>query len=261
MPATLDGIDIETITAIRPIQRATITNIHLGTLPLQLTQNLKGMIHEYEVEGVWSNGDTDYDNKEAKVQNIQDGGLPVWFEATNWKKNTQIFGRVHDLATPMEEGEVNVTKFTFRITGVLPIGFVHIRDDGAGDFRVYDLDRFVKSRSINPIIRRCNWVKTSTTITFSIYVKNVGSSSGVVSLEIFLPDGLVAGDVTVSPIITAVVGNVGAAGFSAVAGTKNRAKLDRTLAVGVEEQWNITIANISGKKVTYFDNSIDEEPA
>lgn len=259
MPGTLDGIDVETITDIRERQRVTINSIPLGILPLQITQNLKGMIHQYEVAGVWSLGSTDYDNKKRKVENIQGGGLPIWFEATNWGKNQQIFGRISEFESNLREGAVDVWDWSFLVTAVLPHGFIFVRDDGTGDFRIYDLDRFARSRAVHPILRVCNWVKSATQITFSIFVKNIGGSTGTVSLEMMIPDGIVAADVTATGW-TKTVGNVGTSGFSSVPGTKNRIKFDKSFLTGVEEQLDITIANISGKKTTYLDGSIDEEP-
>lgn len=259
MAVTLDGTNIETITDIRRIQRTTVNKIKLGFRSIGILQQLKNTEHNYEVSGIWSAGATDYDSKERIVQNIIDAGLPVWLEATDWRKNAQIFGKVHDLDLHETEGSANVTEFRFLITAVAQWGYLFVQAEAASVIgQVYDIDKKVQSKDINPILRRCNWSKTSTTITFSIFVKNTGSLTGNITLEMFVPDGIVAVDITATGW-TIAAGNVGDSGFSSFPGTKRRITLVKSFTAGQELQLDVTIANLAiNNKTSYIDGSVDE---
>jgi archaellum component FlaG (FlaF/FlaG flagellin family) len=98
-------------------------------------------------------------------------------------------------------------------------------------------------------------------VTFSLYVKNTGSSSGNVVLELMIPDeinsGNVSSKITVSAGWTKAAGTVGTTGFSSTAGTKQRVTLTKSLGAGVEESLSVTI-NYSSDKTSYIDGSIDD---
>lgn len=261
MPITLNSIDIETITSIRRIHRPKINSFAVGAHSLQLTQHVKNMVQQYQVKGIWTSGDTDYDSKEAKVQNIVDSGLPVWLEATHWRKNALIFGKVHDFECEEDEGGVNITNFSFLITGVFPWGYIFVQDDGAGDFRIYDQDKQVQSRTLNPTIRNCSFTKSASQIQYSFYVKNIGASSGAVVLEIMVPDAITTGSVSTNVTTTKAHGDVGNSGISSSPGTKRRVTLTRTLSAGVEELWTVTISVAGITKTSFLDGSIDDTAA
>ncbi len=258
MAVTLDTIDIESVISIDRIQRPSIRIKQLGFHALSLVQHLKNTLHQYQVSGSWMNGDTDYDAKEREIQNIQDAGLPIWFESTEWRKNAVIFGKITDFDCHERSGRPEITDFSFTITSCFPWGYIFIQDDGNGDFRIYDLGKRVQSRTINPILRKCSWAKTSTQITFSIFVKNIGGLSGQVTLEMMVPDGVTTSNITTNQTTTKLAGDVATSGFSSVPGSRNRITLKRTLGAGVEEQWNITIAFGANIKTSYIDGSIDE---
>lgn len=231
---------------------------------MQISQHLKGMTVQYHVKGAWPDGDTDYDNKKAAVQNMVEGGLPVWFDATTWFKNYFCLGRVHDFESEADENLVGANEFSFIITGVFPWGYTFIQDDGNGDFRIYDTDKLVQSRAINPIIRKCGFTKTpgitTGTITYSFYVKNLGPTGNVV-IELMVPDGTVFADVTNNASATVAVGNVGDSSFSSSPGTKRRATLTKSIGAGAAEQlWQITI-NYTSLKTSFLDGSIDDTAA
>jgi hypothetical protein len=261
MTVTLHAIDIETIMSIRRIMKPKINSFALGGHALQLTQHVKNMLFQYQVKGIWSGGDSDYDSKESKVANIVDSGLPVWFDASSWRKNAMLFGKVHDFDCQEDEGAVNVTSFSFLITGVFPWGYTFIQDDGNGDFRIYDTDKHVQSRTLNPILRNCGFAKTASQISYSFYVKNVGSVSGAVVIEIMVPDAVTSGSVSTNVTTTKNHGDVGGAGISSSPGTKRRITLTRTLAGGVEELWTVTISTAGIFKTSFLDGSIDDTAA
>lgn len=261
MAVTLHGIDIETIMSIRRIHRPKINSFALGGHSLQLTQHVKNMVQQFQVKGVWASGDTDYDSKESKVQNIVDAGLPVWFDATPWRKNALIFGKVHDLECEEDEGGVNVTNFSFLITAVFPWGYTFIQDDGSGDFRIYDQDKQVQSRTLNPVMRNCGFSKTASQVQYSFYVKNIGASSGAVVLEVMVPDAVTTGSISTNVTTTKNHGDVGAAGISSSPGSKRRITLTRTLGSGVEELWTVTISTAGIVKTSFLDGSIDDTAA
>ncbi|MBI5698618.1 MAG: hypothetical protein HZC29_09125, partial [Thaumarchaeota archaeon] len=170
MPVTLNGIDIETIDEITPSLKPKINTLPLGVHALMLTPQLQNMMHQYHVKGAWTAGDSDYDTKEAIVQNIVMGGLPVWFDATSWRKNCIIFGRIHEYQT--KPRGTRLVEFDFLINGVFPWGYIFLQDGGAGDLVIYDLDKLVQATALYPILNKCDFVKGATTVTFSIYVKN-----------------------------------------------------------------------------------------
>lgn len=261
MPVTLHSIDIETITNIRRIRRPKINSFALGGHSLQLTQHIKSMLHQYQVKGIWSGGDSDYDSKESKVDNIADSGLPVWFDGSSWRKNAMIFGKVHDFETEEDEGAVNVTNFSFLITGVFPWGYMFIQDDGNGDFRIYDQDKHVQSRTLNPILRNCSFTKTASQIQWSFYVKNIGGVSGNVVIEIMVPDAITTGSVSTNVVTTKAAADVGNSGISSSPGTKRRVTLTRSLGAGVEELWTVTISTAGIFKTSFLDGSIDDTAA
>ncbi len=265
MGAILDGIDIETIRNIVEYQSPTINQIPLTYDSLQLAQHLKATRHSYEVSAIWSGGATDYTNKKRKVQNIVDSGLPVWFEAVNFGTNQIIFGKIANFVATLSEGRVDAYDINFTVIGVHGWGYVFITDDGAGSFVIYDVDKVVQSRNLNPILRRCNIVKTNTTpttgtITFSFFVKNLGST-GTVKIEMFVPDGMATGSITATSsqggAITKAAGDVGAGGISTKAGTKRRITLSKSVIGGAEEQWDITIS-YTATKTSYLDGSSDD---
>lgn len=260
MAVTLDGIDIETIIDISERQVSKLSSIVLGIHSLELRQHMKSALHQYDITAIWSAGSTDYTNKKRKLQNIADGGLPVWLNATDWATNQEIFGRVEEPTFHLSEGMVDVYEVRFLVTAVFPWGYTFIQADGAGDFRIYDLDKHVQSRTINPLLRRCNWTRTATQFTYSIYVKNIGGSSGVVVIEIMVPDGLTTANITTSVTTTKAAADLGTAGISVTPGSKRRITLTRTLAAGVEEQWDITITYTSSK-TSFIDGSIDDTAA
>lgn len=241
--------------------RPKINSFGIGGHSLQLTQHMKNMLHQYQVKGVWPAGDSDYDSKESKVQNIVDSGLPVWFDGSPWRKNAMLFGKVHDFDCQEDEGAVNVTNFSFLVTGVFPWGYMFIQDDGNGDFRIYDQDKHVQSRTLNPILRVCSFAKTATQISWSFYVRNIGASSGLVVIEIMVPDAVTSGSVSTNVTTTKSHGDVGASGISSSPGTKRRITLSRTLAAGLEELWTVTISTAGIFKTSFLDGSIDDTAA
>lgn len=264
MPVTLNGVDIETITNIIQMIRPKMNSFGLGIHSMALSQHLKAVQVQYHVRGVWPNGDSDYDSKAAILHNLMEGGLPVWFDASSWFKNYFCFGRVHDLQIETDENLVGAPEFSFIVTGVFPWGYTFIQDDGAGDFRIYDKDKFVQSRTMNPIIRKCDFTKTpgitSGTITYQIYVKNLGATGSVV-LELMVPDSTVFADVSNNAGASVAVGDVGSSGFSSSPGTKRRAKLTKSISSGAAEQlWTITI-NYTSLKTSFLDGSIDDTAA
>lgn len=259
MPVTLNQINIETITNFTKIIKPKMSTYSLGNHSLIQSPFMKNQLFQYMITAEWTQGDVDYDTIEQKIDNIADSGLPVWFEATNWRKNAVIFGKIHDVEYSHDEGEVNVTKCKFVITGVFLWGYLFVQDNGLTGIKIYDLDKMVQSTTINPILRSCNFSKTSSQLTFSIYVKNTQGISVAAVLEMMIPDGVTAGTVTVSApgVVTKLLGTVGGSGFSSTPGTKQRMKLSRTLSASAEEQWDITI-NFSSNKTSYIDGSFDD---
>lgn len=224
---------------------------------------MKGTIHQYQVKCVWSGGNTDFTNKKAKLQNIVDSGLPVWFDASDWSTNTILFGRISDLDVIQDEGRVDIWDVNFLITAVFPWGYTFITDDGLGDFRIYDTDKVVQSRTINPLLRTSGYtigsfVTLPTTLVYSFYVKNVHAiTTGIVKIEIMVPDGLGTGSISCSQLVTEGQGNIGDIGISNTPGTKRRITMTRSLAAGVEELWTITVT-ISSLKTSFIDGSVDD---
>ena len=263
MAVTLDGIDIETITRINELQRPLINNASLGVHSLVFSQHLKSTLQQFDISGIWSAGDTDYDNKIRKIQNIVDSGLPVWLIATDWRKNKWIFGKVSEFATREDEGQPSVDIFSFIMTAVASIGYSFIVDVGAGNFKIYDVDKKVQSDTLNPILRRCNFTKSSTQVTYSFFVKNISVTNATVKIEIMVPDevnsGNVGSKVTASGW-TLAAGTVGTSGFSSSPGTKQRATISKAINAGVEEQVNITLT-FTSDEASYLDGSIDENAA
>lgn len=257
MAVTLNGIDIEIITSIVESQQSVNFSQPLGYHANQITQNLHGTLRRFDIQCVWKDAANEYATKKAKLQNLEAGGPPVWFDAQEWAPNQIIFGRVSNLKFDLTEAAFNIYKVDFTIIEVFPWGYIFVQDDGAGDIRIYDNDKSIQSRFLNPIIRNCGYVKGATTVQFFIYVKNIGGSSGDITLEMMIPDVVVAGDVTITPTVTKAVGTVGTTGYSASVGTKQRITLKRTLAPGTEEQWNITITFGNGK-TSFYDGSYDD---
>lgn len=263
MAVTLNAINIETLVGINETNRPKISSTTLGYHSLALTQNMKGTIHQFTVQCIWTGGNSDFSTKKEKVQNIVDAGLPVWFDASDWSTNSFIFGRVSDFNVSQSEGRVDIFDVSFLITAVFPWGYTFITDDGNGDFRIYDTDKVVQSRVVNPLLRTTgfdivNLASLPTTLTYSFYVKNVhASTSGVVKIEIMVPDGLTTGAITCSQSVTEAAGNIGASGISNTAGTKRRITMTRSLNAGVEELWLITIA-VSSLKTSFIDGSVDD---
>ena len=263
MAVTLNAIDIESIVSIHEINRPKISSTSLGYHSLALNQGMKGTVHQYQISCIWSGGNTDFTNKKAKVQNIADSGLPVWFDASDWSTNTILFGRVSDLDIVQSDGRVDIWDVSFLITSVFPWGYTFITSDGNGDFRIYDTLKVVQSRTLNPLLRHCSYTLGSvaslpTTLVYSFYIKNVhASASGLVKIELMVPDGLGTGSISCSQAVTEVAGNIGDSGISNTPGTKRRITMTRTLAAGVEELWTITIT-ISSLKTSYLDGSIDD---
>jgi hypothetical protein len=260
MGVTLDGVDIETISNVRRIHRPKLNNFGLGIHSLQISQMMKSMVHQYQITGVWTNGDTDYDNKERKVQNIMEAGLPVWLDATAWRKNALMFGRVHEFLCEEDEGSVNVSRFSFLVTGVMPWGYIFVQDPTTG-IVIYDLNKQVQSVTIYPILRQCNFAKSGSAITYSIYVKNQTAGTVSVVLELMVADevnsGNVAAKITASAGWSKAANNVGTSGFSSTPGTKVRVTLTKSFTTGTEEQLDITI-NYSSAKTSFVDGSIDD---
>lgn len=261
MAVTLNAIDIETLISINEINRPKIASTPFGYHGLALNQQLKGTLHQYQVNCVWSGGNSDFTAKKSKVQNMVDAGLPVWFDATEWQTNQMIFGRVSDLNIILSEGRVNVWDVSFLITAVFPWGYTFIVDDGNGDFRIYDTDKVVQSRALNPLIRLCGLSMTSftslpATYVYSFYVKNIGST-GIVKVELMVPDGLTTGSVSTNVVTTKAHGNLGDAGISNTPGTKRRITLSKSVTGGVEELWTVTIS-IGSLKTSFIDGSIDD---
>lgn len=264
MAVTLDGIDIETITRINEIQRPLVSPTAIGVHSLLVAPNLKSTLHQYDVVGVWSAGATDYNNKLRKLQNLVDSGLPIWLDATDWRNAKLLFGKISDFATLEDEGAVDIYRFSFIMTAVPSIGYLFVQDSGAGLGKVYDVDTGITrglSDTFNPLLRRGNVTKSSTSMTYSFFVKNVGVSSGAIVIEIMVPDevnsGNVATKLTASAGWTKAAGTVGTAGFSSSPGTKQRATITKTLGAGIAEQVDITLSFVSDR-VSYLDGSIDE---
>lgn len=261
MAVTLNGIDIETILSINEINRPKLSTTPFGYHGLALNQQMKGTVHQYQVNCVWGNGNTDYTNKKSKLQNLVDAGLPVWLDATGWQTNQMIFGRVSDLNVILNEGRVDIWDVSFLITAVFPWSYTFIVDDGTGDFRIYDTDKVVQSRALNPLIRLCGVSMTSftslpATFVYSFYVKNIGSN-GTVKIEFMVPDGLTTGSVSTNVTTTKAAGNLGDSGISNTPGTKRRITLSRAINSGVEELWTVTLS-ISSLKTSFIDGSIDD---
>ena len=256
MAVTVNSISIETVTGFVELQRPRVSTTPLGIHSLALSQHMKATIHQYQVSCVWTGGDTDFDNKKSKLQNYADGGLPVWFEATEWGKNHLIFGKLSDLEFTKQEGRPDIWDVNFLITAVFPWGYIFIVDDGAGDFRLLDVDQFVESRTINPLLRKCNYTKGAN-VTFSIRVKNISGSTGTVKLEMMVPDDITTGSVTVSTAPTKAVGNIGDSGISNTPGTKRRITFSKLISGGGNELWDITIT-IGSSKTSFIDGSLDD---
>jgi len=259
MTVTLNGIDIETLTGINEIQRPRIATTPLGIHPLILAQSMKGTIHQYQVNCIWTGGNSDVTAKKRKLQNLADGGMPYWFDAISWNTGMLMFGKISDIQVTLSEGRVDIFDVSFLMTAVFPWGYTMITDDGAGDFRLYDVDKIVQSRTINPILRNCTYTKTSATsgtLTYTIFVKNIGST-GTVKIEIMVPDGVGTGSISCSKAVTEAAGDVGAAGFSNTPGTKKRITMTRSVAGAAEEQWDITMT-FGDLKTSYLDGSVDD---
>lgn len=261
MAVTLNGIDIETLVGIQELVRPKLSTTPFGYHGLALNQQMKGTVHQYQVDCIWKDGNTDYTNKKAKLQNIVDAGLPVWLDATDWSTNTMIFGRVSDLSVIQSEGRVDIWDVSFLVTAVFPWGYTIIVDDGVGDFRIYDTDKVVQSRILNPLIRLCGVSMASFTslpsnFVYSFYVKNIGST-GTVKVELMVPDGLTTGSVSTNVATTKAAGNLGDSGISNIPGTKRRITLSKSVTGGAEELWTVTIA-ISSLKTSFIDGSIDD---
>jgi len=260
---SINGVDIETLISIHEINRPKITSTSLGYHSLALTQGMKGSVHQYQVSCIWSNGNTDYTNKKSKLQNIADSGLPVWFDATDWSTNTLLFGRVSDVDIVQSEGRVDIWDVSFLITSVFPWGYTIITSDGNGDFRIYDTDKIVQSRTLNPLLRLSSLTVGSlaslpTTFVYSFYVKNVhATTAGIVKIEIMVPDSLGTGSISCSQVVTEAAGNIGDSGISNTPGTKRRITMTRSLNAGIEELWTVTIT-ISSLKTSYLDGSVDD---
>jgi hypothetical protein len=257
----LNGTDIEIVNDVREIHRPKLNNYGLGILDLQITQNLKAMLHQYQIAGVWTQGDPDYDNRIKYVKNLVTAGLPVWFDATFWRKNALLFGKVHDLEIHDTDGKVNASEFKFMVSGVMPWGYTFVQSDGAGDFRIYDQSRIVQSRALYSLLRDCSYTKTGNSVTFSFYIKNVGASSGIVILEMMVPDEINSGNVTSKVAVTAgwslSAGTVGTTGFSSVPGTKQRVTLTQSIAAGSEILVTVTIT-VSSPSTSFIDGSFDD---
>ena len=261
MAVTLNAVDIETLVAVQEINRPRIATTPFGYHSLALNQHMKATVHQYQVSCIWSGGNTDFTNKKAKLQNIVDSGLPVWFDASDWSTNTILFGRASDLTITQSEGRVDIWDVNFLITSVFPWGYTMIVDDGSGDFRIYDTDKIVQSRTLNPLIRLCSYNITSftslpATLSYSFYVKNIGSN-GTVKIELMVPDGLATGSVSTNVTTTKADGDIGDSGISNTPGSKRRITLTRAINSGVEELWTVTIS-ISSLKTSYLDGSIDD---
>lgn len=262
MGVTLNGIDIETITDIRRIQRPKFNNIALGANAVQVSQMMKSTLHQYEVKGVWSTGNADYDSKERMVQSMVDSGLPYWLDATTWRRNAQIFGKITNFECHEVEGATDVTEFSFMMASVYPWGYIFIQTDSANALKIYDLERNVRSRVVNPILRRCSWFMDASHITFAIYIKNLTGSPAAVVLEMMIPDEINSGNVAtkvteISGTWTRQAGTVGTAGFSSIPGTLQRATFGKTIAGNIEEQLQITVNYVS-LRTSFIDGSLDD---
>lgn len=260
MPVTLNGIDIETVNDIVPTLKPKINTLPLGVHALLLTPQLQNMLHQYHVSGAWTAGDSDYDSKESKIQNMVMGGLPVWFDATSWRKNYNIFGRIHELQTKPRGS--HLVEFDFLITGVFPWGYIFLQDGGAGDLVIYDLDRLVQAISIYPILNKCNFTKGASSVTFSIYVKNTHATlARTCILELMVPDeinsGNVSSKITATALWSKAAGTLGTTGFSTSPGTKQRVTLTKAISANTEEQLDITINYVSSK-TSFIDGSIND---
>ena len=261
MAVTLNGIDIETLISISESQRPRLATSPLGIHSLVLAQSMKATLHQYQVKCIWSGGNSDFTAKKAKLHNLADSGMPVWFDATDWSTNSLIFGKISDVAINQSEGRVNIFDVTFLVTGVFPWGYLLITDDGGtSDFRIYDEDKMVQSRTLNPLLRDCSYTKTgvsSGTISFSFYVKNIGIGSGQITLEMMVPDNINTGAVSVSQTVTEFAEDLGNAAISNTPGTLRRVTFKRNLGTLVEELWTVTIT-YSSLKTSFLDGSVDD---
>lgn len=263
MAVTINGtINIENLVGLQEVIRPKLTQIQLGYHGLALNQHMKGTLNQYQVNCVWSGGNTDFTNKKAKLQNIVDAGLPVWLDAQDWSTNTMLFGRLSDLTIVQSEGRVDIWDVSFLITSVFPWGYIYIVDDGTGDFRIYDTDKVIQSRILNPLIRLTGYTFSNTfanipiTLTYSIYVKNIGSN-GTVKLELQVPDGLGVGSISESAGWTEAAGNLGDAAISNTPGSKSRITLSKAITSGTEELLTIVIT-IASLKTSFIDGSVDD---
>lgn len=261
MTVTLNGTSIENLVSISESQRPRLATTPLGIHSLVLAQSMKASIIQYQVNCVWAGGDSDYSAKKAVLQDIVDSGLPVWFDAQDWSAGTMLFGKVSDVQIIQSEGRVDIWDVSFLITGVMGWGYTIITDDGNGNFVIYGTSKTVQSRTINPQMVNCSFSKTnasSGTFAFSIYVKNIhATTTGIVKLEIMVPDGVTTGSVTTNVVTTKATGLVGASGISSTPGTRNRLTLTRSLSAGTEELWTMTIT-FGSLKTSYLDGSVDD---
>ena len=261
MAVTLDGIDIETVTGIIRSTRQQISTKGLGVYGLSLSPNLKGTQQTYDVTGVWNNGNTDYSAKLLKLLAIQDAGLPVWLDATDWQTNCRIFGKIVNLTSTLREGAVGVDDFQFQIIATPSIGYCFIQDSGAGLGKLYGtlstITR-VKSDTFNPLLQYSAYTISSTQMVFSFVIANVGATGSIV-IEFMVPD-----DLTSTASIsnngsgwTDAVGVVGTTGFSSASGTRRRATMTKTMTGATSETLQITL-DYTSIKASYLDGSIDE---
>jgi hypothetical protein len=261
MAVLLDGVDIETITDIIQGQRPQINTRGLGVHSLAISPNLKGTLHTYEVSGVWSNGNTDYQNKKRKIMAMIDSGLPVLLDASDWQEGSKILGKITNFNSKQSERAVDVDVYTFTIIAVISIGYTFVQDSGNGLGKMYGVDTGIiraQSDTYNPILQRSNFTISATQMAYSFIVKNVGGSTGTIVLEIMVPDDLTStGSFSVSAGWAKAVGAVGDSGFSSSPGTKRRAKVSKSLAPGASETVSITLIYAS-IRASYIDGSIDE---
>ena len=261
MSVTLDGIDIETITNIIRATRSQIGTKGLGNYSLAVSPNLKGMHHSYDVSGVWSNGDTDYDAKLEKIYAIQDSGIPVWLDASDWQKNAKIYGKIANFTSHLSEGAVNVDVFSFQIIATPGIGFTFVQDSGDGIGKLYNVGSgFTRALSdtYNPLLQLSDFTISATQMVYKFNIKNVGGSTGTIVIEIMVPDDLTStASISAGAGWTEAVGVVGTSGFSSAPGTKRRATISKSFAAAATEEVTVTL-DYTSIRASYIDGSIDE---
>lgn len=262
MPVTIDDINIETILSISEVSDPLINRSGIGYAALQNAPHLKNEIHDFDISGIWSDAPNDFTNKKKKIQNIQSSGLPVWIDAQSWATNQLLFGKIANFNARLTDARVNIYDFSFKVLGVAGWGYIFVQDPTT-NFVIYDLDKLVQSKKLDPLIRNCGFSKTigtPGTLTFQVYVKNTGSTA-TATLEMFVPDGLGVGSIAATSsaggVITKVAGDIGAGGISNTFGTKRRITLAKSITGGIEELWTITISYTS-TKTSYLDGSADD---